>query len=235
MSAERNIKVIVLDFDGVIVDSEQGKRDAWQGLFTDSPDPWGFSWSGINTDELVGEAMQKWIHGSAAGSRYEIISHVMDAAQYPKSEDRIREYANRYDARVQTLVRHTGISKETESALASLSQLVPLYLNSATPEDNLRESVRTLGISGYFKDVLGKSPGRYENSKIENLRIASSREGVPLGNVLYVGDAESDFRAAEKAGSQFVRFTGFPQKNLAWILEAPHSISHLSELHHFLV
>ncbi len=228
-------KVIVLDFDGVIVDSESGKREAWSTLFRTMHDPAGFSWSGVDTPPLIAQALEIWIDGEAKGSRYEIIEHIMDGARYPKTSERVRLYADAYTKLAEELIEQSGMADDTRDVLAALSARFPLYMNSGTPQEALTSIVEKLGIDAYFRKVLGKNPANRDTSKVDNLRIAAQDESVSPSEVLFIGDLESDYRAAQSFGCAFIRFSGSSYgKKKEWDSPTPHMITRLSEIAHFL-
>ena len=224
------IRVIVFDFDGVIVDSEGAKRAAWHGLLKTTKDQNGFSWKNLDHDVLIKEAHRVWIDGTAKGSRFEIIEHMMDAAGYPKSKEMIDWYAEAYNRLVQEAVLAAGIAPETHKTLETLSRRYPLYLNSGTPEEALRESADALGIHALFKDVLGKTSEKRDKSKVRNIEIAAQREGAAIDATLFVGDAVSDYKAALEAKCRFIRFTGFDAEQKNWDEGNPPEIQTLAEL-----
>ena len=227
------ISALVLDFDGVIIDSESGKQNAWFDVLKTDADPAGFSWTTFDSEKLIQAAHAAWIEGTARGSRYDIIEHMMDAVGYPKTKKLIQWYADRYAEIVRVSVFSKEVSDDARKALDELSKKVPLYLNSATPEKELKTVMMELGLEKYFKGILGKAPERYENSKVQNLELVSQKENIPVEDILFVGDAESDYLAARTAKTQFVRFKSFSNEK-TWNPEAPRSITRLSELLHFL-
>ncbi len=226
-----NIRLLVLDFDGVIVDSEGTKRTAWPMLFASVKDPQGFSWSEHDTERLIEEAHVAWVYGTAKGSRYEIIEHIMDAVGYPKSKMMIDWYANGFDALIQKAILERGVSTEERGALETLASMLPLYLNSATPEEALKRSVETLGITSMFREVLGKTIEKRDRSKLENLAIAAGKESARPDETLFIGDAESDYRAAREFGAAFIRFAKFEYgRDKQWEQKAPLVIKSLAGL-----
>ena len=184
------IKAIVFDFDGVIVrNSEFTKESAWSDIFP------------RKYEREILKARQKFAGGK--GSRLEIIREL--APLFNISEEKVDGWENKKaekNARItSTATMQEGILIEDFIALKKLSVKYPLYLNSATPETVLPEIVKKLSIEPFFKAVYG---WRNPNSKLENLKQVLNDEGIASENILFVGDADSDFKIAAKFGCSFV-------------------------------
>ena len=185
-------KVLVFDFDGVIVRrSEFFKRDAWASVFSSYGDRY---------KSFLQDTLQKF-GGGRGGDRYDILKK-MYLALGERGEDMlglIEKGAKVFDTYVQSHIREAGILDEDRAMLQRLSGEKHLYLNSATPVEALIHSAKTLGIDGYFVGMLGRP-----NSKIENFKYIVEKEGVEPSEILFVGDAESDYKAAQEFGCAFV-------------------------------
>lgn len=184
------IKAIVFDFDGVIVrNSEFGKDKGWENIFPPE----------IKT--YVTLAKKKYSGGR--GSRVDIIRELAPVMKIKSEEidvwmeQKIREFEDF----TSTFTINDGIIPEDRGALEILASKYPLYLNSATPESILPNLVEKLGIAIFFKNFYGQ---RNPNSKIENLERARSDTGISVEEILFVGDQDTDFQAAQKIGCQFV-------------------------------
>ncbi|NYT06561.1 MAG: HAD family hydrolase, partial [Methanomicrobiales archaeon] len=75
---------------------------------------------------------------------------------------------------------------------------VPLYVVSATPEEEIRRIVSSRGLDSYFSGVYG-SPG----TKAAAIGTILAGEGVPPSSALFVGDAVNDLEAAQATGVRF--------------------------------
>lgn len=170
------IRVIIFDFDGVIVDSNRLKREAWFKLFPE----------------------RKKI---PQGTRFEALRAIFTELGKPNDEIEalVTEYAERYNRMVQKGIAEIGLIPEAKEVLGDLASRYALYLNSATPSDALRETVENLGLGRFFKRVFGAPP-----SKISNLKNIIEIEGVKEREVVFVGDGESDYEAARACGISFV-------------------------------
>lgn len=184
------IKAIVFDFDGVIVrNSEFTKESAWLDIFP------------RKYEREILKSRQKFAGGK--GSRFEILRELASIFKMPEEKvDRwIQDKAEEY-ARITSLATiREGVLTEDFDALQKLSIKYSLYLNSATPESVLPSIMKKLGISQFFKTVYG---WRNQNSKTENLKRVLNKEGILSENILFVGDANSDYEAAKGFRCSFV-------------------------------
>ena len=79
------------------------------------------------------------------------------------------------------------------------SKRLKLYVASGTPHEELLALVATKGLQPYFSGVYG-SPA----TKPQILADILVTEGVPCFEVVYVGDARTDYEAAKAVGVRFV-------------------------------
>ena len=135
-------------------------------------------------------------------------------------------------ARMPEFLRHLGrelkagpsqpaVFAGIDEAAKRLALVCTLAVVTANRRDIVAERLREAGIEQYFALVLGlEAPG----SKVDKLRHAAARIGVPTSSVLMVGDCVSDIRAARAAGARAVAVTwGFhPRDRL--LAERPDSI-----------
>ena len=192
------IKVVVFDFDGVIVDSNALKDRALFTLFADHPRV---------TEELVRDV---YLHN--VGTRFDILRDVFVRAGTPAGEieQRVREYALRYDDMVQRGIAERGLAAGARETLEALSADRCLYVNSATAHEPLQATVERLGIRPYFRDVFGMPP-----AKEKNLQAILGREGVDPGEAVVIGDGEGDWRSARACGTRFIAVaSGFHDWNI---------------------
>ncbi|MBI2053174.1 MAG: HAD family hydrolase, partial [Candidatus Sungbacteria bacterium] len=181
------LKVVVFDFDGVIVDSNRIKEDAFYRLFEGHPHI---------SRELVADVLMRNV-----GTRFDILRDIFvrSGAQPDEITRLVDESAARFDAMVQERIATRGLAPGARETLEDLSKNICLYINSATPETALKATVEHLGIQGHFRAVHGAPP-----TKEENLRAIMAREGVEAGEVVVVGDGEGDMLSATACGTHFI-------------------------------
>lgn len=181
------VKIIVFDFDGVIVDSSWLKYDAWFQLFAER-------------DERVTETIKNVLYRTRGQSRFEILRQILIELQEPSDaiEDLVSQYARAYNQIVQDGITELFVP-ETREVLAALSDKYLLYVNSATYEPALLETIAKLRIGHFFKKVFGGPAG-----KEEILRKIIKLERVKGKEVVVVGDGESDYGVSRACNCLFI-------------------------------
>ena len=193
-------QVVVLDFDGVIVDSNRLKREAFVGLFPRTEE----------TASLIRSVLDR----EGPKSRFDILRAILRALGEPNGavEERVSYYAERYNEEVQRGIAGMGLIPGVGETLRTLSRAYPLYLNSGTYEPALRESVANLNITRFFRAVYG-GPA----AKADILRKIMAAEKVAGREVAVIGDGEEDRRSALECECLFI---GVANEFNGWMAES---------------
>ena len=184
------IRCLVLDFDGVLVDSNAVKHHAYFDVFAPVP----------GAAAIVAEVLRT----HRFGNRYDVIGAVLRRLGEIRGTDEgaaVARYAERYN---EICEEHAATCAEIDGASACLrrwADRTPLYVNSATPEAPLRRIVARRAWQGLFRGVFG-GPA----TKVDNLERAWRDAGVDAAEALFVGDREADRRAAAACGCPFIGF-----------------------------
>lgn len=180
-------RIILFDFDGVIVDSVPLKTEAFVALYPEAtPEQHDY----IRSYQLR--------HGGV--SRVHKIAHYEEflygeAPTQAYVTERTGEYARLVEDAVVGCAYLTGATDFLEEQATRLS----LYLVSGTPTDELRRIAARRGIAGWFKDVIGSPPDKYTTfSAILRAEDAGPEEA------LAVGDSITEYDAAQALGIPFV-------------------------------
>ncbi|KKW35744.1 hypothetical protein A2852_01285 [Candidatus Adlerbacteria bacterium RIFCSPHIGHO2_01_FULL_54_23] len=179
-------RIRVLDFDGVVARrSEFFKKEAWALVFAHY---------GARHEPFLREA---------SGDRFSILEKVYEKlGESPEHIPTLVQDGSRvFDEYVQRKISEAGVDNETRLGLADLSDAGSLYINSATPTGALKRSVRQLRIEEYFTDVLGRP-----RNKVENFKEIAARERAKPAEILFVGDGDNDYAAAQEFGCAFLGF-----------------------------
>lgn len=181
--------VVVFDFDGVLTKGGEGlKQKAWDIL--------ALPLHSDNADRLNA---QRFVFADGKGSRHDILRTTFEKFYANDAELLTVGYADCYNAIVQKLLEQSGMPKGTEEVLKTLAKFCKLFVNSATPEGTVRESVQNFGIAHHFRGIYGQPL-----SKEENLVKAQHIAHVDKRSMLFVGDSNGDRMAAQKFGCAFI-------------------------------
>lgn len=204
------LRVIVLDFDGVVVDSNRLKYEAFLDLFPLAAQP----------------IAERVLAHHREESRFEIVRRFLVALGEAPVQEVVARLAQAYDARVQRNIVAQGVSIEVRKTLEWLAGRCSLYLNSGTPEASLRTTARALDVEKFFRELRGTPC-----TKEENLRHYMLIEHATAADVLVVGDGEADYQAAQAIGLPFV---GVTNEFNRWTGASFPVLPHLSALPEFL-
>ena len=188
------IKALILDFDGVLVESNEAKSRAFQDLFALYP--------------KYQDAMMEYHMANYSSPRMTKFEHfVHELMGRPGDLETAQKMARQFSEFTVGRVMACPAVPGAKLLLDELSLLMPLYVSSVTPQDELRKLVLARGISSYFKGVFGDPP----LSKSEAICTVLAQESLSPPEVVLVGDSASDYRAAVDTGIQFVgRNSGMP-------------------------
>lgn len=180
------LKAIVLDFDGVILESVDIKTRAFRDVFKDYPD---------HLDRITR------LHLENGGmSRYEKFAIIYrDFFHRPLSDQERERLGRDFSDRVEKEIFTCPFVPGAVEFLKRHAERLPLFVVSGTPQDELRMVVRRRGLDRYFRGVYG-SPGQ----KADLLRSILGNQHWSASEVVFVGDAMTDCRAAEAVGVHFV-------------------------------
>ncbi len=180
------IRVIILDFDGVIVESLNIKTQAFRDLFNGYP---------RHLDEIMSYHL-----AHNAISRYikfeHIVTHILGETY---NTEREKELGARYSKLVCQKVIECPYVAGAEEFLQYFSPKVPLYLASASPQDEIEVIVKARGIDRYFKEMYG-----FPCKKYDVIHRVMSAEKVNPGAIAYIGDSREDYKVARETGVFFI-------------------------------
>ena len=181
------IRAIAFDFDGVLVESMELKTKAFARLFADEG------------HEVV-ERIVAYHLKNGGISRFEKFRTIYrDILRRPLSEKQFHTLCEAYAKLVVEEVVSSPWVGGTEDFLGRYRERYLFFVISGTPEGELREIVRRRGADKFFTEVLG-SP----RTKDVLLRDVLQRHALTPTELIFVGDAESDWNAARQTEVPFI-------------------------------
>jgi len=198
----RELEAFFFDFDGVLADSVEIKTKAFSKLF----EKYG--------SDIQAKVMEH--HRKNGGmTRKDKFRHYYDKfLKKPLKEDALSQLCSSFSSLV---VDEVVASPEIDGSTAFIKKwykTVPCFIVSATPDDEINVIAERRGIKQYFKETLGSS-----QSKRKNLEGLLKKYSLEPENCLFFGDAESDYRAANASGVDFIGI--LPNKNAPLLKIAP--------------
>lgn len=198
------LKAILLDFDGVILESMDIKTNAFRELFKDYPE---------HLDAIVDYHIR-----NGGVSRYTKFSYIYNnILKLPLDENELKELGGKFSYMVLQEMIKCPFVPGVQEFLEEYSKKMRLFIASGTPDEELHFLTKKRGLSDYFNGIYG-TPAL----KSEIIQHILNAEGVRKEEAIFVGDAFSDYEDAKKAGVPFVaRFNGFNKSNPFLNLKVP--------------
>ena len=181
------IKTIILDFDGVVVESADLKTEAFREAFQGYPDV---------VDSIIDYHLTNYNLSRFAKFKY-IYEHFLEL---PYDKAREREITGRFSRIIFQKVVECPFVSGAKAFLESFFGRVPLYVASGTPQSEMERIVEKRDLQRYFKRVWGAPPG----TKADFLRKALQAENARPEEAVYVGDMIADSQVAQETGVTFV-------------------------------
>jgi len=179
-------RAVILDFDGVVLESADIKTEAFRELFADRP---------RHVDAIVA------YHLANAGiSRFVKFDWIyQELLHEPLSEAERLALSERFSAIALHRVLTCPFVPGARDAIAALSGRIPVFVASGTPQAELELIVERRGLAGRFARVWG-SP----TTKEQAIRAVLGECSLAAADVVFVGDGQSDLAAAQASGACFV-------------------------------
>lgn len=203
------IKAIIFDFDGVIVDSVNVKTEAFAELYR----PHG-------TD--IEEKVINHHLNNGGMSRFEKFKiYHEEFLDKEISETEVNQLADEFSKLVIEKVINAPYIKGAHKFLKTYFKEYDFYISSGTPTDEIKKITASRGIDSYFKGIFG-SPRKKE----DHVKEIMENNNYDKEEVVFIGDASSDRKAARKNG---VNFIGVLNENIDFSDER-YTVNNLEEL-----
>lgn len=180
------IQVLILDFDGVVIESNDVKTEAFMHVFSRFPEH--------------AEAMMKFHHENVSLSRFDKFKHLLTLMGRNDDTWLKEDIAKDFSMRVREGMMTVPLVPGTLEFLRLVTPRMPVYLASVTPEEELIKILKQYDLLHWFRGVYGCPPW----TKPEAIQDILSKEGLMPSQALLIGDSAGDQRAAMSCGVAFL-------------------------------
>ncbi len=181
------IRAIAFDFDGVLVESVDVKTRAFARLF------------GGEAPEVVRRILAYHLQNGGVSRLEKFRVIYREILRRPLDEDRFRHLCEQF---AELVVDEIVAASWVEGAREFLTRhrgRYAFFVISGTPEAELKEIIRRRDMEGLFEEVLGAP-----RTKEVLLRDVMARYHLLPPELVFVGDAETDWAAACATGVSFI-------------------------------
>jgi len=181
------LRVLVFDFDGVILESADVKTDAFVELYA------------AHGEAVVAKVRAHHLQnlGISRFKKFDWIAEHVLGASITGEESRV--LGERFSALALEKVLEAPFVRGADASLEALSREYPLYVASGTPHAELEMIISSRGFGSWFREVHGAP-----REKPPILRDIARRHELALDQILFIGDGMSDYNAAVEVGVEFL-------------------------------
>jgi HAD superfamily hydrolase (TIGR01549 family) len=206
----KNYSAFIFDFDGVIKDSVKVKSEAFVQLYA-------------SEGKEFQRKVEEYHLANGGISRYVKFKVWNEWLGRSTSEEAIDELAKNFAQLVIDNVVASPFVNGAIEALESASEKALSFIATGTPDDEINLILSQLELIGFFREVYGSS--RKKSMIIKNIL---ERFLLSPSEVLFIGDAQTDYQAALENGLDFyLRKTDY---NTDWFESKPGITYHSNDL-----
>lgn len=180
------LKVLILDFDGVVIESNDVKRAGFAYVFSSFPEHAAIMMDYHDTNVSMG--------------RYEKFDYLLGRLGRTGDWALRTKIATGYSRFVADRLQQVPMVPGAMRLLANFSHRLPVYLASVTPIEDLTQTLISRDLKKWFRDVYGCPPWTKPNA----IRDVLAREQVSPQDAVLVGDSAGDQKAAYATGVRFI-------------------------------
>lgn len=180
------LRSLILDFDGVILESNGLKTDVFREVFGRFPE---------HADEMM-----RWHYAHISTSRYQKFEHLVFNLLGRKDESAlVDELASEFSSLVFERMCSCAFVPGAIEFLDEASARVAVDLASVTPEPELLKILAIRDLRKYFRRVFGCPPWTKPQAVAEVVGALGGAARLAL-----IGDSPGDRTAADSAGVEFI-------------------------------
>lgn len=187
----RGKKAAVFDFDGVIVQSNGIKDQAFHDIFSEHPDHFQEMWD--------------YHKSSNATPRQEKFIHVLtNIIKDPDATQKAAQWTERFaETTQQQVIACDYVAGILDFLVYLRDHGIMTMVASATPDPQLNAIIAGRDLADHFHEVWGANL-----KKPEIFKNIFARHGLKPEEVLFFGDSDEDLASARKVGVDFIGIIG---------------------------
>lgn len=205
-------KVLILDFDGVVIESNDIKTDAFLHVFSHFPE---------FKDEMMAYHFE-----NISQNRFSKFDHLLSLMKRQNDQELKNQLAENFSLYIGKEMLSVSMVPGAIQLLQLFTTSIPVYLASVTPEKELFQILQQRDLVKYFKGVYGCPPWNKPDAILDIL----VKEEVEPEYALMIGDSAGDQRAALSTGICFLA----RDSGLSFDTPLPFTFKDLNEISNYL-
>lgn len=186
-----DLKALILDFDGVVILSNEIKDEAFRSIFT------------RRFPSRANELMRYHLAHNAIPRREKFKHVVQNVLKDQRGDELIDELTKEFETLTRKALIECAYGKGALEFLTYWTNHVPVFLSSATPQVDLDLVVDARGLRSYFRGAYG-APDR----KADRIMKLLAELRILNHQCLFVGDSPEDLASAREAKVPFAGIHG---------------------------
>lgn len=186
MGSSRGLDCIILDFDGVVIDSVDIKTEVFKEIFSRFP-------------EIFEDAVSYHLNNIGISRHAKFAYLLKNFLRHENIESEAEKLSCEFSEKIYRKIVNCPYINGSLEFLKKYSEIVPLYLVSTTPQNELSSIIQERGLNKFFKNIVGSA--KEKSSIILNIVEGN---GFQKEKVFYFGDTKYDLQAAKVSGVNFI-------------------------------
>lgn len=189
-----DLKLIFLDFDGVLIRSNAIKDEAFDTVLRTHLSNY--------PDDLLNQAREFHLANNAI-PRLPKFQHIANSILGVHDDDLVAKMVSDFGRFTTSALIACEYVVGALEFLKYWHSRVPLIVVSATPQAALEEIIVSRGMSSYFSQIVGAGL-----PKARQIAHECVSRNIAPGNTLFIGDSPEDYLSAVTAGTRFIGIYG---------------------------
>lgn len=182
------IKTIIFDFDGVILDSNNIKEEAFGQIYN-------------HYGHVIRNQVIKYHRNNLSITRYNKFKFFHENYLKKKvNNNDLKILSSKFSKIVFSKILNANFISGSYDFISNNYHNYDLHISSATPLNELIKICKKKKINFYFKSING-----YPHTKKEHIKYIIDKNKLNISEVVYIGDSVHDFDAAKNFNINFIK------------------------------